>query len=89
MKQSQLDSSFDFYFLYFSIRFVTFKEIREWRNPTSIGFHVSGSGVLAVPYAFGLINYWALLLLFLVVGLTAFTACLIGNLEAHMVKGPG
>ena len=47
----------------------------------------SGSGVLAVPYAFGLINYWALLLLFLVVGLTAFTACLIGNLEAYGVKG--
>ena len=38
-----------------------------------------GSGVLAVPYAFGLINYWAVLLLFVVVGLTAFTACLIGD----------
>ena len=42
-------------------------------------FRGSGSGVLAVPYAFGLINYWAVLLLFVVVGLTAFTACLIGD----------
>eukprot|EP00438_Fugacium_kawagutii_P013805 Skav222145 [mRNA] locus=scaffold4223:20415:26774:+ [translate_table: standard] len=38
-----------------------------------------GSGVLAVPYAFRLTSYWAVLLLLLVVALTAFTACLIGE----------
>lgn len=38
-----------------------------------------GSGVLAVPFAFSLTNGWAVSLLLLVVLLTAFTACLIGE----------
>ncbi|CAK9041093.1 Amino acid transporter AVT1A (AtAvt1A) [Durusdinium trenchii] len=38
-----------------------------------------GSGVLAVPYAFRLTSYWAVALLLLVVLLTAYTACLIGE----------
>ena len=38
-----------------------------------------GSGVLAIPFAFALIGYWAVLLLLFVVAVTAFTACLIGE----------
>lgn len=54
-------------------------EMTSYETMMNLANTMMGSGVLAVPYAFGLINYWALLLLFLVVGLTAFTACLIGE----------
>lgn len=38
-----------------------------------------GSGVLAIPFAFALLSYWAVPLLLFVVAVTAFTACLIGE----------
>lgn len=54
-------------------------EMNSYETVLNLANTMMGSGVLAVPYAFGLINYWAVLLLFVVVGLTAFTACLIGE----------
>eukprot|EP00435_Cladocopium_sp_Y103_P010818 s2615_g2.t2 len=54
-------------------------EMNSYETVLNLANTMMGSGVLAVPYAFGLTNYWAVLLLFVVVGLTAFTACLIGE----------
>ena len=65
------------------------KEMSRCETIFNLANTMVGSGVLAVPYAFRLTSYWAVALLLLVVALTAFTACLIGDALKLSAGGRG